>query len=367
MFKSSPLKITALVLSLLCLTILFAACSDPESKQDDPSLTSEIAYDYDLSQFIKLGTYKGIEIGPYDPIVATAEEIQIEVDNILYYYQTVEYLTEGTLAEGDIANIDYVGRIDGEEFSGGSAEGHDLTLGSGSFIDGFESGLIGHDVGETVILNLSFPDDYGNEEYAGKAVEFEVTINGIAIYVYPEYTDEFVSTNFDEVSTIAELEAEIKSQILADKEAELKYTKMDDAWNSLTESSEITSFPQAEIERYVQDFVGYYTEEAAYYGLTIDEYVVEVGITMDEFYSTANDYAENSVASDLIMYSIVKAENIEISDDEYEPLLQEYVDNMSGYNTVAELEADYGKDALIYNLLWDKTYEYIVANAVEVG
>ena len=164
------------------------AAEETESAQESESAAEEAeepsdyvsAFDLgDINEYVELGEYKNIRVTAQDTEVTdeeVEEELNSQVENSVPDY---EKITEGTVAEGDVANIDFVGRMDGEEFDGGSGEDFNLTIGSGQFIEGFESGLIGKNIGETVVLDLSFPEDYSKTkpELNGKPVEFTVTIN----------------------------------------------------------------------------------------------------------------------------------------------------------------------------------------------
>ena len=359
MFKSNLLKVTALI----CLVAMFIFSGCAEKEFVDPSIGTETPYDYDLTPFITLGEYKGVEIGPYNMTV-TDGEVQDQISYILDYYKTAENISEGTAAEGDTVVINYIGRLDGVEFEGGSADNYSLALGSGTFIPGFESGVIGHNVGETFTIPVTFPAEYPSEDLAGKDVEFEVTINGILVYNLPNYDDEFVSANFDPIKTVAEFEKTIREDITAQKEEDTLYAKMDDALYAVLENSEITRMPQGEIDRCVEEFYTRYTTEAETYGMTLEQYVSESGITMADFTMYASQYAENTVIGDLLMYSIARAENIIVSDEEYVTMISEYIDPETG--SIAELEEQYGKETLMYSLVCDKVYEFLVEHAVEL-
>ena len=362
MFKSNLLKITVVLCLAAMFIFMFSACAEKEFV--DLSIGSETPYDYDLSGYIKLGKYKGVEIGPYETAVSD-EELQSEIDYILDYYKTAESINEGTAADGDTVIIDYVGRLDGVEFEGGTADGYSLTLGSGAFIPGFESSVVGHNVGETFTISVTFPETYPSENLAGKEAEFEITMHGILVYHLPIYNDEFVTANFAPFTTVAELETDIRNDLTAQKEENVMYTKMDDALYAVMENSEIKNMPQAEVDRCIEEFYAQYTAEAESYNMTIEEYVAGAGITMEDFAAYASQYAENTVTGDLLMYAIARAEKINISDEEYVTLISEYIDPESG--SVADLEAQYGKDVLMYSLICDKVYELLVEHAVELG
>ena len=134
--------------------------------------------DYKALDYVKLGDYKGLEVTLASTDV-TDEEVEQQVETNLNNNDKSEELKEGTVENGDVANIDYEGKLNGKAFDGGTAEGYDLTIGSGSFIDGFEDGLIGKKIGDTVDLNLTFPEDYSSTDLAGKEVVFTVKINSV--------------------------------------------------------------------------------------------------------------------------------------------------------------------------------------------
>ena len=159
--------------------------------------TADLMKDIDVEKCVTLGQYKGITVEKTIQAV-TDEDVENEIQSALASYPVEQ---EGREAqEGDTVNIDYVGRIDGEEFEGGSDTGADLLLGSGQFIEGFEDGLIGATAGETRVLDLTFPSDY-TEELSGKDVEFTVTVNAVKVPL-EEPTDERVAANIEGYSTV---------------------------------------------------------------------------------------------------------------------------------------------------------------------
>ena len=174
--------------------------------EEDPYI---YAFEYDLTDYVKLCDYKGLEYTAADTSV-TEEEVQSYIDYILDASASNEQIKDRAAADGDTVNINFKGTIDGKEFSGGSAEDYELTLGSGSFIDDFETQLIGHHPGEQVTVNVTFPDPYeSNPDYAGKEASFAVTINGI--YELPVFDDAFVKANLSEnAQTVEEYKQYLK-------------------------------------------------------------------------------------------------------------------------------------------------------------
>ena len=206
---------------------------------------------YDLSEYVKTANYKGLEMEKIEVSVSD-EEVSTQVEANVEDTKTTEEVKEGTVAKNDTVNIDYEGKIDGETFSGGSAEDTDLTIGSGQFIDGFEDGLIGKPVGSTQTLNLKFPDDYNSSEVAGKDVVFTVTINHIVKETIPEYNDAWVADNSD-VETTAEYEQQVRDELYKEKEDQAKSDAISDLWSQVVESSEVIKYPEDEVNKYVEE------------------------------------------------------------------------------------------------------------------
>lgn len=184
----------------------------------------------DVSSMLTLADYENISI-PADEVAADAEEVEGEINTVLKDYSEPSTDTDIEIVDGDEVNIDYVGTIDGAEFEGGSSDGagYDLTIGSGSFIDDFEQQLIGHKPGENVTVDVTFPDDYDNEEYAGKDAVFEVTVN--SVMKAPELTDDFVAENLadtEEVTTAAEYRAKIENNFYEENLEEYLTTYVSD-------------------------------------------------------------------------------------------------------------------------------------------
>ena len=195
--------------------------------------------DADVLSALSLVDYKNISI-PEDEVSATAEEVDEEINSMLDGYKELSTDSDIEIADGDDVNIDFVGTVDGVEFEGGNSNGagYDLTIGSGSFIDDFEEQLIGHKAGEDVTVEVTFPEDYLNEDLAGKDAIFAVTINGIM--TAPELTDEFVEENLaesEEVSTAAEYRAKIENNFYEEHLEEY-------LTNYVVENSTVNSYPK---------------------------------------------------------------------------------------------------------------------------
>ena len=218
---------------------LMAIRTTPNSDYSAGLNTDGKIEDADVLSALSLVDYKNISI-PEDEVNATEEEVDEEINSMLDGYKELSTDPDVEIADGDEVNIDFIGTVDGVEFDGGNSNGagYDLTIGSGSFIDDFEEQLIGHKAGENVTVEVTFPEDYGNEELNGKDASFAVTINGIM--VPPELTDEFVAENLaesEEVSTAAEYRAKIEHNFYEEHLEEY-------LTNYVVENSTVNSYPQ---------------------------------------------------------------------------------------------------------------------------
>lgn len=320
---------------------------------------------YDLSEYVKVGEYKGLEMEPIKVSVSD-EEVDAQVETNVENTKTTEKKEEGKVAKNDKVNIDYEGKIDGKTFDGGSAEGYDLTIGSGSFIDGFEDGLIGKKIGSTQKLNLTFPDDYSSEDVAGKDVVFTVKINYVSEDVIPEYNDAWVAKNSD-VETVADYEKLVKDQLTEDKEEEAKNTKISELWSEVTENSEVLKYPEEEVNTYIEEIETQYQTMADSYGLELKDLWEQYGIESEEDYNTQNkEAAQAYVKEQMLLYYIAEQEDLSYSKDE-EKKLRDAIED-AGY-TEETFKQNYGQDIDSYieaALTFSKVGEFIFDNAKTV-
>ena len=260
------------------------------------------ATDYKVQKYVKLNDYMNMTVELSQDYSITDEQIQEYIEYLLSMYPEYETTDKTTVENGDIVNIDYVGKVDGEEFNGGSATGQHLEIGSGSFIDGFEDGLIGKNVGDTVDLNLTFPDSYSNTDLAGKDVVFTVTINGIETKKdigYEDLTDEYVSENFGTqgISTIDEL----KSQVSSGLEQQVYSKKMQEVQTEvlakLLDECEVT-IPDGLLDQRIAEYKERVNKMVEDSGQSFEDYT---GKTEDEFYKDIDTTMEESLKQELIL------------------------------------------------------------------
>ncbi len=365
-------KLAIILAAALSLSFAMTGCGSSESKD-----ATEGFYDYDLTEYVELGEYLGLEASEITAEV-TAEEVQAEIQTRLEAAATYEYVAEGVVADGDTVNIDYVGRMDGEEFEGGSTDpddgGYDLTIGSGSFIDGFESGLIGKNVGDTVVLDLTFPDPYeNNTDFSGKAVEFTVTINSIRNTITPEYNLDFVTENSD-CDSIEAYEQEIYDELYDTAYETAESTWESDIWDRIVESCTFLKYPEDEMTKCTEDYRTYYEQYAEYMGTDFDSFIESMDMTEEEFNADAEEYAKGVIENELVLFAIAQKEDLMLTNDEYKEGLADLI-TQSGFEDDDAFKESYGstyeeyvgKENIIVTLTMDKVWNLIKESVVIKG
>lgn len=321
---------------------------------------------YDLSEYVKLGKYKGLEKSEIDVSVSD-EEVDEQIKSNLEDAADTQKKKSGEVQEGDTANIDYKGKLDGKAFDGGTAEGYDLEIGSGSFIDGFEDGLIGKKIGKTYDLDLTFPDDYTNEDLAGKDVVFTVTINYVSVQVVPELTDEWVKEN-SKAKNVEEYKTVIYEQLYESKEDEAKSNIIASLWQQVVDDSKIIEYPEEELELYIEKIEEQYETMAESYGISMDDLMAAYNIESDEVYDQKNkEAAEAYIKDQMVMYYIAETEGLTYTDEEADEL-RESIES-AGYDEDS-FEEYYGQDIESYIdsvLTYSKVGEFIYKKAVIAG
>ncbi len=293
---------------------------------------------------------------PKAEVQPTSEEIQAEIDNLLRMNAATTQVTNRAAANGDTVNIDYTGTVDGVAFNGGAAAGYDLTLGSGSFIDGFEDQVVGHTPGETFDVKVTFPDGYGDTTDAEgntmtlsnqKAV-FSVTLNYISETVLPTLNDEWVDASFgatDDIHTVADLEA-LCSELLTD--ANIKDYVMD----YLMKNSEFKALPEVITDYQVNQCLNYYNTMAKYYGYGLEDFVKETaGYENADALLASMDANLERYSQEALLYQAV-AESLSVTPT------QEQLDRYSSYNEV------YGENYCHMVALMDAVSETLRTGAV---
>lgn len=314
--------------------------------------------EYTALDYVTLGEYKGLKVAD-QPVEVTDDQIDEVVRQNIQFADALEKVTEGTVEDGDTANIDYEGKLDGEAFDGGTAKGYDLVIGSHSFIDGFEDGLIGVAVGETVDLPLTFPENYGNADLAGKEVVFTVTVNEIKRM--PELTDELASTISDGEYTDAagyrdSIRADLEEQAQAQRDMMLK----SDLLTQVASGSEVKEYPQEMVDYGVANMDTYYRGMAEQYAMEFEEFLSSfLGMTEEDFSEQVVLATQQNLQQEMYLKAIAETEGIEVTDEDLAEAAKEF-----GFETTEEFIAAYGEDVVRISVLQDKTLDFLLENAV---
>ena len=264
--------------------------------------------------------YNAISLSGSD-LTPTDDELQFQLDSLLNQYATSQPVTGRAAQNGDTVNIDYTGTVDGVAFTGGTASGYDLVLGSGSFIDGFEDQIVGHNIGDTFDVNVTFPDGYGDSTDAegntitlsGKAAVFSVTLNSISQSVTPELTDEWVDSNFgasDGLHTADALRSYFNDTLYQNNYE----TAVVD---HLMSNAEFKELPSEITDYYIRMFLNYYSQYATAYGMDLNAFAQTQGYTdADAMLAASDAYFEHLAKQDLLFQAVAETEGIAPTDDE---------------------------------------------------
>ena len=317
------------------------------------------------SKYVTLGDYKGIE---YTKTVAevTEDDIQSKLDSFVDGLAETNEVTDRAVEDGDIVNIDYVGTMNGEEFEGGSATGQDLTIGSNSFIDGFETGLIGHNIGEEVSLDLQFPDPYpNNTDYSGKDVNFKVTINKISVKTTPELTDQLVKDNTD-YDTIDAYKESIKEDLEKTNESNAEKQAKSDIFDKAVSNCKITGYDEDEVKDLVdEEFKSFKNTAESYksYGYSYEDVLSMNGYdSEDALKKGITEYVKKYLDQKMVLYCIAAKEGIKVSSEETDKKVQEYMDNYN-VKTKEEVYDYFGDDYFEVAVLSEKVMDFLKENA----
>ena len=370
-------RIVSLLLAVVTVALVLTGCATK-------------LYDYSsYKEYLKLGKYEGIEIQlsyiengmaeKYHEAVESADSAAKEDKDKVIKKTEYKSATENkpliedlTYTQKDTLNIDFVGKIDGKEFEGGSSKGYSLVIGSGTFITGFEEGLIGYTAGDKVSLNLTFPKNYSNAEYAGKDVVFDVTINSFTRSTYPEFNNDnvkkYVTAYKDSEKAVEDFEKDTRKEV----EKNL-------IWQEFYSDSKMIKVPEKEVRKYYETSISQYKQSvsslSAMYGyvITLEDYVTSyMGYsTLASFYQALAQQAKSSVKQELLVLTLLEEKpDLRLSDEAFEAkvkeLYDEYVADGSYTKSLKKFKKDFGAKGLeisIYNeVVMDYLYDKHVLN-----
>lgn len=387
--KLTNLTRPAALVTAAALTLSLAACGEketdaasttetasPETAATEETAADPYAYlaDFDYSSiFDENGYVTGVTASDYITLpedlgltlsdeanTVTDEDVSTYIsENILSNYTETQEVTDRAAADGDTVNIDYVGTVDGVEFDGGSAEGYDLTLGSGTFIEGFEEQIVGHTPGESFDVTVTFPEDYRATDLAGKEAVFATTLNYIAETVTPDLTDDFVKENLSEnlgLDSVDALNAYVSDNLLFSQQISELYTQLSE---KLTVEGEVP----AELTKYFED---YYLSipylYAQMYGFSLDEFMQAYGYDSAAAYlESSRTYIDGAIQQTLALQALAEKYGITCPTETLENQFQEYFDSSDISSYVNLYGENYLKRSILSNLVMEKLVEEVNA------
>ena len=336
----------------------------PEEAVSEGSTEEEITVpdrpEYKALDYVTLGQYTGFTLQGQSTEV-TDDEVMASLNSSIGtdYYTEV---TDRPVQEGDVVNIDYTGKKDGKAFDGGTASGYDLTIGSNTFIDGFEDGLIGANTGDTLDLNLTFPDNYYSEDLAGQDVVFTVTINSIR--EFPEITDDLINEiTGGSYTTVDDYKTYLKDQLVQQKEDARESAIRSQILTKLMDTCTVDSDPDGLSDYYTALYKRQYQTYASYYGINLKDMVESSGMTMDDFNTELEKEARVEMDQELILEAIEEKEKLEISDEEYDQSVEEQAEKL-GYTDVDQFKESVDQEEFTRYLLMEKALKFVEDSSV---
>lgn len=365
-------KKLVVLLAAVCAVSMLGGCGSDkknDKKSDKKESKSTVSIDYNASDYVTLGDYIGMQVALDSNYEVTDDDVKSKIETLIASYPAYEDTDKTTVENGDFVNIDYEGLKDGVAFDGGTAKGTVLEIGSNKFIDGFESGLIGANVGDTVSLNLTFPENYQSTELAGQAVVFNVTINKIVTKQdinYDNITDQYVADNFSSqgYETVQALKDGVKEQLTKSNESTKETDTQSAILEKLQEVCTVNSLPDGVLDQRVKDYKDEMEKTLKdKYNMSVEDYLSSMNETQEEFDTEVNDYMQKNLEVELILTAIADKEGIEVDEDGY----KEYINNIISNGNYADENAlmdEYGEDYVKNIYRNNKAMDLITEKAV---
>lgn len=308
----------------------------------------------------ELGKYKGIEIKKIEYNV-TDEDINHELSHMQEHNARMISVEDRAVEKGDIAVIDFEGFVDGKAFEGGKAEGHELEIGSNTFIPGFEDQIIGMKIDEEKDINVKFPEEYFSKDLAGKDATFKVKLHEIKKKELPELDDEFAK-DVSEFDTLDELKKSIKDKMEKENEQKQKYETEDAVIKAVCENVKV-DIPSGMIEMEVENMLKDIETRLSYQGLKLEQYLQMLGKTREDMKKEYEPQAIEAIKSRLMLEAVIKAEKIEATDDEIEAKIKEMAKNYGKENDEEFMKNENVVKYITEGIKSEKALEFLVKNA----
>ena len=321
--------------------------------------TAEVA----LKPEVKLGKYKGVKVEKADTEV-TDEEVDKEIDKERESNARNIDVTDRAVKDGDIVTLDFEGFVDGTAFEGGKGENYPLTIGSGTFIPGFEEQLVGAEIGKETEVNVTFPEDYQAEDLKGKAAVFKCTVKEIKEKELPTLDDEFAS-EVSEFETLAEYKADIRGRLEERKAKAAREAKEAAVIEEIIKDSDM-EIPEAMIETQQRQMIDEFDQRIQMQGLTLEQYFQFTGASYDQMIEQVKPQAEKRIQSRLVLEAVAAAEKIEATEEDYEEELKSMAEAYQmEVDKVKELLPEKSVQQIKEDIAVKKAAEFVVDNAKE--
>ena len=311
---------------------------------------------------VNLPEYKGIEVKAKD-LKVSAKEVKNAINALIKKDATMEKKAEQVIADGDYAVFDFVGSVDGVEFPGGKAENYELQIGSGQFIPGFEDQMIGMKADEVKDINVTFPENYGQADLAGKAAVFKVTVHEVKVEKLPELTDEYVKgLNVANATNEKELKDAKKAELEAAKAQSEKDRQFDYIVNQILDAAKV-ELPKSMVQERVDQFKAQYEQQAKMYNIPFEKFVELMGATIEQFNDQAQKQAERQALFNVVASKIVEVEKLAPTKEAIEAKAEEEA-KANGKSKEENLQANFAR--YYSDLAYQALVEFLLTNAKEV-
>ena len=322
--------------------------------------TAEVA----VKPEVTLGAYKDIEVAKAD-VEVSEEEVNAEVDKEREKNARQISVEDRTVENGDMIMLDFEGFVNGVAFDGGKGENYPLTIGSGSFIPGFEEQLVGAEIGKELDVNVTFPEEYQAPELAGKEATFKCKVNEIKVKELPEADDDFAQ-DVSKFDTLAEYKEDLKAKLAESKAAAAKRAKEDAVIEKIIENAEM-EIPEAMIDTQARQLVDEFAQRIQAQGLSFEQYLQFTGMTLDTALEQMKPNAVKRIQSRLVLEAVVKAENIEVSEEDVKAEIAKMAESYKmDADKLAEIMSDEEKKQIQMDMAIEKAVELVTEAAKEV-
>lgn len=348
------------------------AATEESSEAAESETVEELAYDdeaymdyLNVDDFVELGDYLGVEVTVEAPYVSDAQ-VESYIQNVVSNNPVRTEITDRAVQDGDVTDISYVGKKDDVAFDGGTADNYELTIGSGTFIDGFEDGIIGMEIGETKDLDLTFPENYGNSDLAGAKVVFTVTLNKIYEESEAEFNDDFVAgLEIEDVSTAEEYRQYVYDGLMQNAQSQYELDVENAVVNAVYQNATFKAVPEAMADRYYDRLVTNITYQAAMYGADLETFMnYFYGMQPEQYEADMKDSAQQAAEQILMLQAIAEREGLTVSDEELEEAFAKQAEEY-GYDSADAYKEVLGDEVKGYRefVMSEKVTAFLIENA----